>query len=82
MAAMSELAYLRFEDADGLSGLLDGLARAVGQERSAVAAALAPLPDVGGKGALRASGEDRLGRILDSIGFDVLRTFSQRVSGR
>ena len=42
IAVMSELGYLRFEGADGLSGLLDDLARAVGQERPAVAAALAP----------------------------------------
>ena len=43
IAVMSELDYLRFEGADGLSGPLDDLARAVGQERAAVAAALAPL---------------------------------------
>ena len=72
MAAMSELAYLEFENVDRLAGLVGDLAQAIGKERSEVATALKPLLQPDQHKAVSISGEAHLKAILDSIGFDLL----------
>ena len=73
---MSQLAYLRFEDADPLDTLVDELAQALGKQRSEVAGALHPLLPAQGDDRLL-TGRDRLKRILESISFDLLFTFDR-----
>ena len=77
MAAMSELAYLEFEDADWLAGLVGDLAQAIGKERSEVADALGSLLQPDQHKTVSVSGEERLKNILDSVGFDLLCTFDE-----
>ena len=77
MAVMSELAYLRFEDAAPLHTLVDELAQVLGKKRSEVAGVLHPLLPAQGDDLSVATGEGRLKRILNSMSFDLLLTFNR-----
>ena len=75
MAALSELAYLEFESSE-IDGLINDLAAAVGRTRDEVVAAVRErlstdetLPSIGGR--------ERLKRILQHVGFELLCTFDE-----
>ena len=77
MAALSELAYSKFEDINPLSSLIGDIASAIGKERSEVLNVLQPLLDQEQSNSVVVTGEERLKSILNFIGFDLVLTFDK-----
>ncbi len=75
LAALSELAYLRFEET-AVDGLIADFATAVGRTRQDVSRAVEPLLGGDGDESTAIGGEIRLGKILRYAKLELLCTFS------